>query len=420
MHCLQSLFPLLAAASHLVSAAPNNNARAGDVVQLASPPMITETVPAFTSTVTTVTKAGHYTLAAPGCIIPILCGLQGPIFFAPAPTVTTVIIVIPKETTYPCATPTTFIKPSWDTDCGCTKTKTFWWTPRPCYPVVDATISVTTTTETLACLTEISTTTETSTSTSETSTSTSSSATPEPTLTCDKYGYLSQNTNLYRVDLQTGANTRITNTLSGETNAIGYNVLDNFLYGRQAAAGGAFNLVRISAAGTRTIIRKLDAGVTGNVGDIDTQGNYWLSAGGKGWWRIDLVPGSITYGQVLEKGTANALGYNIADWVYIPSGGRFLWAVGNQTPGPARTATLLKFNMDTKVWTKVRDYANVPKSTWGAQYGIDIPQGVLYASDNTSGEIWKFPIDGSAATKVTNGPKSGQNDGARCVLAPAA
>lgn len=50
----------------------------------------------------------------------------------------------------------------------------------------------------------------------------------------------------------------------------------------------------------------------------------------------------------------------------------------------------------------------------GAVYGIDT--GILYASDNGSGEIWSFPVNGSDVAKVTDEPRSGSNDGARCVL----
>ncbi|KAK0637397.1 hypothetical protein B0T17DRAFT_483269, partial [Bombardia bombarda] len=194
---------------------------------------------------------------------------------------------------------------------------------------------------------------------------------------------------------------------------IGYNILDNFIYGRQNAGNGTYNLVRISGSGGSSAILNLGATVAGNVGDIDSDGYYWMASGGQGWWRIDLRPGSATYGTVVESGTADALGYGIADWVYIPSAGRWLYAVATNSPG-ANTSTLLRFSMDTHTWSVVRQYTGTPSSTWGAQYGINT--GILYASDNTGGQIWSFPIDGSAPTHVTDGPPSGQNDGARCVL----
>jgi hypothetical protein len=392
---------VLGAAS--VLAGPTKVVRAdATVIELTEAPKITEVIPYFAQAVTTVTAPGTYSFGL-DCLLRLGLGCVGQVI--PAPTVCTFTSISTKTTTYPCSTPTTYTKPEWDHGCGCTLTKTFWWTPRPCHPDTTATVTVSATVP--PPVTTTATTTETSTTT------VSASCSAEPTLSCDRFGYLTQNTNLYRVDLETGDTTTVSTSLGGETNAIGYNVLDNFLYGRQVAGGGNYNLVRISASGSTQLIRSLGATVNGNVGDVDTDGYYWLSAGGGRWWRIDLRPGSSSYGQVVENGTADALGYQIADWVYIPSGGRFLYAVATGSPG-ANTSTLLRFNMGTHVWTVVRQYTGTPKSTWGAQYGINT--GVIYASDNAGGQIWSFPINGSAAVRVTNGPPSGQNDGARCVL----
>ncbi|GAB1312680.1 hypothetical protein MFIFM68171_02890 [Madurella fahalii] len=412
MHRLQILLPLLAAGVPTL-AGPTKVVRAdATVIELTEAPLITEVVPFFDNYVTTITRAGSYTIGlGVDCLLRLGLGCQ--ILQFTAPTVATITSIGTKTTTYPCSTPTTYTKPEWDNGCGCTLTKTWWWTPRPCGSTAPATtVTVTGPGTTVTATTTVSET-ETETATTTTTATATASCAPEPPLTCDRFGYLAQNSTLYRVDLETGDNTQISATLGGETNSIGYNVLDNFLYGRQAAGQGVINLVRITAAGTVTVIRALPSGVNGNVGDIDTDGFYWLSSGGNAWWRIDLRPGSATYGQVVDNGTADSLGYSIADWVYIPSGGQFLWAVATGSPG-ANTSTLLRFNMATRTWAVVRQYTGTPESVWGAQYGINT--GIIYASDNGGGQIWAFPIDGSAASLVTAGPSSGQNDGARCVL----
>ncbi|KXX76435.1 hypothetical protein MMYC01_206811 [Madurella mycetomatis] len=393
MHHLQIVLSFLAAGVPVL-AGPTRAARAdATVIELTEAPLITEVVPFFSPYVTTIKHAGSYTVGLDlDCVLHLGLGCQ--VLQFTAPTVATITSIGTKTTTYPCSTSTTFTKPEWDAGCGCTLTKTWWWTPRPCGSTAPATtVTVTGPGATVTATTTVS---QTQTETATTTATATASCAPEPPLTCDRFGYLVQNTAFYRVDLETGDNTQISTNIGGGTNAIGYNVLDNFL-----------------GTGTVTVVRAFPSGVSGNVGDIDTDGFYWLSIGGRAWWRIDLRPGSATYGQILNNGTADNLGYSIADWVYIPSGGQFLWAVATDSPG-ANTSTLLRFSMDTQTWAVVRQYTGTPESAWGAQYGINT--GVIYASDNAGGQIWAFPINGTAASLVTGGPRSQQNDGARCVL----
>lgn len=96
--------------------------------------------------------------------------------------------------------------------------------------------------------------------------------------------------------------------------------------------------MRVSSDGTSTIIKSLGFAVTGNVGDIDSDGNYWLPSGGQRGYKIDLQLESDTYG--------DALGYSIADWVYIPSAGPYLYAVAINSPG-VNTATLMRLSLSS-------------------------------------------------------------------------
>ncbi|KAK3320273.1 hypothetical protein B0T19DRAFT_468504 [Cercophora scortea] len=241
----------------------------------------------------------------------------------------------------------------------------------------------------------------------------------DPTaFTCDSAGYLVQSTTLYTIDLSSGNYAAVTTTLTDQTNAIGYNVRDNFLYGRQGPADGPYNLVRIHSDGTDEVITSLDSIPSSvgdpNTGDIDARGYYWLSSAGGAWWKIDLRhPSNDSFGTIIDSGTADNLGYNIADWVYIPSAGRYLYAIG--TKGVPNTSTLLRFHLrgdEQYTWTVVRDFEvdGLPSGTWGAQYGVDT--GYVYASDNASGEIWRFPVSesGGDAVKEADGPASGLND----------
>lgn len=214
------------------------------------------------------------------------------------------------------------------------------------------------------------------------------------------------------MDLSTGTTTEIASGLGDNSsiNAIGYNTLDNYLYGYQSSTG---TILQISADGTTTTV-KADAPPSGSyIGDIDSNGHYWVGLGAaSSWAEIDLAPGSSTYGKTLASGTTTSPGYAVADWVYIPSAGEYLYAIGSNT-SPSETA-LLRFDMSTHKWETVANYGALGVVGVGAVYGMN--NGTVYASENGNGQIWQFPVSGGKPFKVSQGPSSGNNDGARCVL----
>ncbi|KAI0539448.1 hypothetical protein GGR58DRAFT_233044 [Xylaria digitata] len=331
----------------------------------------------------------------------LLGGLLDIVSLDTAPLITEVV-----TTTYPATTPTTYTTSSYDTGCQCHYSTIFWWTPHPhpshdpnpypttSYPTTPATVTVTETTTV---------------PTTTTITATATVTQPcTPTLSCDKYGYLIQNVTLFQVDLSTGRYTMVKDHLGDDTsiNALAYNTLDNFMYARQS---GKNELIRISSDGTTEVVTKFPDGTGAFVGDIDTDGYYWYGTGDT-WFQLDLIPNSATYGKLIAKGTVNEPGFSIADWAYIPVGGPYLYsAAHNQNGG----TSLVRFSLETKRYEVVRRYPNI-SGGFGAVYGIN--NGTLYASDNASGRIWAFPIEGGNAYLASQGPISGQNDGARCAL----
>ena len=75
--------------------------------------------------------------------------------------------------------------------------------------------------------------------------------------------------------------------------------------------------------------------------------------------------------------------------------------------------------MDTKEWEVLEELGDIAgNNIFGAVYSAG--NGVLYASENNSGEIWRFDVLGGdvSPTLVTEGPSSTNNDGARCIEAP--
>jgi hypothetical protein len=190
-------------------------------------------------------------------------------------------------------------------------------------------------------------------------------------------------------------------------NAIGYNVLDNFIYGFGV---NDRTINRLAPDGTLTAISTLPAGQTGfNAGDIDSSGILWLSSSGSNWARVNMVPSSGTFGQLIDSGSTSNLpsGYSVIDWVFLPGQGQNLYAIASS----GSASYLFVFSMTSKSWTQLRSYGSIAGNTWGAAYAA--PDGSLYASDNNTGQIWKFPLTG-AATQISTGPSTSSNDGARC------
>ncbi|KAK8118575.1 uncharacterized protein PG998_003201 [Apiospora kogelbergensis] len=213
---------------------------------------------------------------------------------------------------------------------------------------------------------------------------------------------------------------------------MGYNSLDNYLYAAIGTTPG--NLLRIAANGDSQQLGSLDLTKAANSGDVDELGYYWASASGTDYVQYDLRPTSPGFGTRVTGGTAKPLpAYPLLDWAYVPPGGgwvggNFLWALGYDELLPlgnilSLNIYLLQFDRGSKGWTTVKTFGNVAglifdgKNVWGAVYASN--DGYLYGSENYSGEIWRFPLPGNPnpVQKVSKGPASTNNDGARCIKA---
>jgi hypothetical protein len=235
-----------------------------------------------------------------------------------------------------------------------------------------------------------------------------------PAFSCDVYGYLVQKTSLYRVDITSGKTTLISATVGGGgwINGVGYNRFDNYLYGMYQDSTGT-QLIRIGGDGSSTLLAARTSDRNINMGDIDNQGRLWLSNNGAAWWTIDLMPGSSTYGKIIMSGTATTT-LKAADWAFVPGGGDFMYSVMYDSAG--LTSTLCRFSRTTYTWQTVKAYGNIAGSNvWGAAYANG--DGSLYGSENSSGQIWQFPIAPTVGNPkfIATGPVSSWNDGARCI-----
>ncbi|KAJ3465412.1 hypothetical protein MRS44_006070 [Fusarium solani] len=254
--------------------------------------------------------------------------------------------------------------------------------------------------------------TTTSRSTTTTTTTTSSAAAATVRFDCDVYGYLFQKTSLYRVEITTGKTTLIKSGIGpgGWINGIGYNRYDDYIYGMVMDDTGS-QLIRIGADGGWTLLSARVSNRNVIMGDIDNQGRYWFSDAGRPWWAIDLYPGSSTYGKIILSGTATH-DDGMADWAFVPGGGDYMYAIQYTST----SSTLTRFSRTSYTWQTLKAFGNITgNNVWGALYAA--ADGNLYGSENTSGNIYKFPIAPTIGTPkfLAAGPVSSWNDGARCI-----
>ncbi|UZP36727.1 hypothetical protein NXS19_004543 [Fusarium pseudograminearum] len=239
---------------------------------------------------------------------------------------------------------------------------------------------------------------------------------------------------LTSVNITTGARSTISSTIGpgGTINGIGYNKLDNYLYGvvnqdlvsgviSTVLGGAQSQLIRIGSDGG---YEALDATVPSNtitMGDVDEQGRLWLSESGRRWWCIDVNPTSTNVNQVIASGTSAVdIISGVGDWAYIAGAGDYLWAVQASViqSGLLRT-NIVRWSRTTHTWEIFQSYPNFVLTTlnlnWGAAWSG--PGGTLYAQENALGQTWKFTLGSSTnPTAISGGAILNlSGDGSRCI-----
>ncbi|GAB4044979.1 DUF6923 family protein [Spirosoma jeollabukense] len=249
-------------------------------------------------------------------------------------------------------------------------------------------------------------------------------ATTQPTFACTPgQSFLFQSTgsgptDAYVLNLATGATTLgkaalISGSTNTAINAIGYNVVDNYIWGYRV---GTNQIVRVgSDYSVQTFtVPTLPSG-NYNVGDVSLSGVLYLYATlTTTIYRIDLNPGSANY---LVAVALNTTASNIADWAINPVN-NFIYAVEVTDTSPY-TLSLIRFNPTTgnKIVIGPISGGGILSETGGYGGAFMDSNGNLYASNNTSGNIFKIAAtqsNNTAATLQTSGSPSSGNDGARC------
>lgn len=237
-----------------------------------------------------------------------------------------------------------------------------------------------------------------------------------PTWECRPDAYLFQypdntNTTVTAVDLVTGDTSDILN-INRRINAVGYNVLDDYIYGWKLThpSDSSANLVRIGSNGAWEVVNVPGfSGAGGLTGDVDENGHYWITgnaAQGNPWAQINLNTNTL-----VASGTMTGLtGYSAgADWAYVPGGGNNLYRVATRDG----QGWLIAFNRTTKQNTVLGSVGTM--GVIGATYADG--DGNLYVQENGDGEIHRVDIQNVTSTKFSDGPISGNNDGTMCANA---
>ncbi len=226
-------------------------------------------------------------------------------------------------------------------------------------------------------------------------------------------------TGLFSYNLGTGTQTLIkypllTNTSSSQfVNALGYNVLDNFLYGLNV---GTNNLVKIDSQGGLEFLPLTGMSMQGNFssGDINENGVMYMY-GQNSFVSVNLNPSAPDY---LVATTLLNYSSTIFDITFSPIDNNIYMMTSNSA------RRLLRYNVTTNTITNLGAITGLESETtnsFGTAFMDSL--GNMYVSNNSSGNIYKItsPQTGGLSatffTSITGNP----GDGARCpnqVIAP--
>ena len=234
---------------------------------------------------------------------------------------------------------------------------------------------------------------------------------------CDYNAYLFQRNDVYALDLASGSSYLVAQDIaSGNINGVGYNPADGYIWG--AVSTPERSIVRIGKNfGVETFLIEELPSSGRYIGDVSSEGIYFVKGGGKDYYMIDLNPESDTYTKFISKETLTKE-IIIHDWAFNAIDG-FLYTVEKQTNH------LYRINPTT---SEVIDLGEVPilkglNYTYGAVY-FDA-SGRFYVSANQTGTVYVIKDVQSleAGSEMESnlfafGPSSSLNDGARCPTAP--
>ena len=236
---------------------------------------------------------------------------------------------------------------------------------------------------------------------------------------CDFNAYLFQYNDVYAIDLASGNSyTVATDVTEGNINATAYNPADGFIWGSLSTP--ANTIVRIGKNfKTKTFYIDELPSSSRYVGDVSSDGIYYLKGGGATYYSIDLNPDSDNYG-AFKQTLSLSKSISIHDWAFNAVDKK-LYAVEK------KTNILYRIEAETGAMESLGEVPILSglNYTYGAVY-FDA-SGRFYVSANQTGTIYVIQsvqdivYSGAMDSNLfAFGPSSAQNDGARCPTAPVA
>ncbi|MCL7765268.1 T9SS type A sorting domain-containing protein [Polaribacter sp. Z014] len=239
----------------------------------------------------------------------------------------------------------------------------------------------------------------------------------EEPFNCDYNAYLFQRNDIYALDLASGSSYVVKEDVTpGSINAVGYNPADGYIWGSLSTP--AKTIVRIGKNfNVETFYIDELPSSSRYVGDVSSEGIYYLKGGGTSYYKIDLDPASDNYTKYVSS---HVLTKNISvhDWAFNAVDGH-LYTVEK------KTNILYRINATTGevISLGVVPILNGLNYTYGAVY-FDA-SGRFYVSANQTGTVYVIqsvqslePGSQLDSNLFAYGPSSSSNDGARCPTAP--
>jgi hypothetical protein len=234
---------------------------------------------------------------------------------------------------------------------------------------------------------------------------------------CDYNAYLFQYNDVYSIDLASGNSYLVaTDVTPGNINAAAYNPTDGYIWGYLSSPDKTIVRIGQDFATTTYYIPELTSG-NKYVGDISSNGIYYLKAGGATYYKVDLNPSSPNYGLYISTESLSQ-GISVHDWAFNATDG-YLYTVEQNSN--------ILYRIDSSNGNVI-PLGEVPilsglSYTYGAVY-FDA-SGNFYVSANQTGTIYMIKnvqnltgSNGMTSNLFAFGPSSSSNDGARCPTAP--
>lgn len=234
-----------------------------------------------------------------------------------------------------------------------------------------------------------------------------------PFAECPAQAFLTQGTaaQTYAINLVTGDYRVQAETMgtSRPVNGMGFNPLDNYLYGWSYEHHSPARIHSDSTIEPLRVANLTDQDFY--VGDVHPNNNhYYVYRSGEsyGLYSIQLDESAADYLQMKQIIDGETLSMRIADMAINPA--------DEMAYGVAHDGELYRFDLTTGDHSALGNVGQ--NGPFGAAY-FD-PDGNLYVGRNRDGAIYKIDIGNAnhVAQLFASGPASNINDGSRCALAP--